>query len=293
MNRDLRVGVVGLGAIGGNVARVLHESGFAVVGYDVSRTRLEEAAPFITPAASPAEVSAQAHLVLIAVFDEEQVRDVLAGEQSILHARRPAPVVAILSTISLRAVRWANAVAAPHEVAVLDCMVTGGPQLAEHGTIVVFAGGEEAVLESVRPVLEAFADPLLLMGPSGAGAQAKLARNVIYYGTWFAAWEGARLAQACGLDLDKLIEAVRVSDRWTGGTMSLLADYEIGPRPVDRADESKLEIARHLCRVASKDLHAAIELGAEQGIALPGAALNVDQISDVVGLAPSRGAPLR
>jgi 3-hydroxyisobutyrate dehydrogenase len=124
------------------------------------------------------------------------------------------------------------------------------------------------------------------MGPSGAGAQAKLARNVIYYGAWFAAWEGARLAQACGLDLDKLVEAVRTSDDWTGGTMSLLADYEIGPGPVDRDDEPKLAVAQHLCRVARKDLGAAIELGTELGIALPGAAINADLFSEVVGLSP-------
>jgi 3-hydroxyisobutyrate dehydrogenase-like beta-hydroxyacid dehydrogenase len=284
LHPDLRVGVIGLGAIGGNVARVLHGAGFAVVGYDVSHTKLEQAAPFIIPAASPAEVSAETDVVLVAVFDEQQVRDVLAGEQSILQARPPAPVVAILSTIGLRGVRWANAVAASHEVGVLDCMVTGGPQLAERGTIVVFAGGDEALLESIRPVLEAFAEPLLRMGPSGAGAQAKLARNVICYGTWCAAWEGARLAQACGLDVNRFVEAVRTSERGTGGTMGLLAEYAIGPGPVDRDDASKTELAQQLCRVARKDLRAAIELGAEHGITLRGAALDVDRFSEVVGL---------
>ena len=280
----MKVGVLGLGAIGANVARVLAGAGFDVVGYDVDETALERTAAFVTPCASPAEVSQASGLVLISVFDEVQVRDVLSGEDSVLAAAAPAPVVAIMSTVSIDAVRWAYDLAAAHGVAILDCPVTGGKQLAEHDTIVVFVGGDERVLESVRPVFEALAEPLLYMGPSGSGIMSKLARNVIHYGTWFAAWEGARLAEGCGLDVAKIVEAVRVSDRWTGATMGLIADYGIGPQPVAADDDERLRMARYLASVSHKDLQAALELGAEQGIDLPGARLNAELYDGVVGL---------
>lgn len=285
MAGERTVGVVGLGGIGGNLARTLARSGFDVVGFDVRSEAVEGLAGSITPAESAADVSARAELVLVVVFDDDQVRDVLAGERSILAAASPAKVVAILSTVTLDTIRWAYDLGVAHGVAILDCGVTGGKQLSDHGTIVVLAGGDEAVLESVRPIFDTFAEPLLYMGPAGAGIQAKLARNLIHYGTWYAAWEGARLAEACGLDIDKLVEAVRVSDRWTGATMGLLADYEVGPSLVDPGDERKLEMARFLSDVAHKDLRAALELGAERGVTLPGAAVNDELYDAVVGLA--------
>lgn len=278
------VGVVGLGAIGGSLARVLAGSGYEVLGYDVSADVTNRAAAFVTPASSAAEASENADLVLLAVFDDDQVRDVLAGERAILAADEPCRVVAVLSTVTLGTIEWANERAAARGVAVLDCGVTGGPGLRDHGKIVVFTGGDEAVLESVRPILATFAAPLLYMGPSGAGMKAKLARNVIHYGTWFAAWEGARLAAACGLDVAKLVQGVRTSDEWTGGTMGLLADYQIGPGPVDPNDASTLETARSLASVAHKDLRAALELSAQVGIGLPGAALDEEVYDAVVGV---------
>jgi 3-hydroxyisobutyrate dehydrogenase len=283
------VGVVGLGAIGGSLARVLAGSGYEVVGYDVNADVTKGAAAFVTPAGSAAEASAGAALVLVAVFDDDQVRDVLAGEGSILAADDPCRVVAVLSTVTLDTIVWANEQAAARGVAVLDCGVTGGPGLRDHGKVVVFAGGDEAVLETVRPILATFAAPLLYMGPSGAGMKAKLARNVIHYGTWFAAWEGARLAAACGLDVSKLVQGVRTSDEWTGGTMALLADYRIGPGPVDPNDASTLETARRLASFAHKDLRAALELSAQVGIGLPGAALDEEVYDAVVGVGPFDG----
>jgi 3-hydroxyisobutyrate dehydrogenase len=284
IDREGRVGVVGLGVIGGNIARVLAQSGYVVVGYDVRSDVTTQSAAFLTPAASAAEVSADTDIALIAVFDDLQVCDVLAGEQSILSADHPCRVVAILSTVALGTIEWAHEQAASRGVALLDCGVTGGKGLRDHGKIVVFAGGDEAVLESVRPIIGSFAEPLLYMGPSGAGMKAKLARNVIHYGTWSAAWEGARLAAACGLDVTKLIQAVRVSDEWTGGTMGLLAEYGIGPGPVDPNDGSMLETARALASVAHKDLRAALKLSTEVGINLPGAALDEELYDVVVGV---------
>lgn len=278
------VGVLGLGQIGGGVARALARAGREVVAYDVRPEAMDALAGSIAPASSPAEVSSRSDAVLLAVFDDEQVRAVLTGAESILAPDDRARVAGVMSTVSLDTIRWAHAHAAEHGVALVDCAVTGGQHLKEEGRIVVFAGGEPEALEALRPVLEVFAEPLLHMGPTGAGIQAKLARNVIHYGTWHAAWEGARLAAACGLDVDKLVQAVRVSDQWTGATMGLVADYGIGPDPVDPGDERMMQMAQYLSNVAHKDLRAALELAAEHGVRLPGAELGDRLYDAVVGL---------
>jgi 3-hydroxyisobutyrate dehydrogenase-like beta-hydroxyacid dehydrogenase len=277
---DPRVGIVGLGWVGSTLARVLAGAGYQVAGHDVRPEAVAELAGVVTALASGTAVSQWADVVLVVPYDDEQTRAVV---ESVLAAPDPARIVAILSTVTIDTVRWAHARADRNGVALLDCGLTGGQGLRAHGTAVILAGGDEAALEAVRPVLETFAAPLMHMGPSGTGMQAKLARNVIHYGTWHTAWEGARLAAACGIGLDKLIDAVRASDVWSGGTMGLLAEG-FGPGPVDRGDDDALHFARYVAGVARKDLDAALELAAEVGVDLPGAEVARQAFPRVTGL---------
>jgi 3-hydroxyisobutyrate dehydrogenase-like beta-hydroxyacid dehydrogenase len=131
-------------------------------------------------------------------------------------------------------------------------------------------------------VLEGFADPLLHMGPLGTGMQAKLARNLLHYSGWYAAWEAARVATACGIDIDKLVQAHEISNaRSSGGATSLLS-RGIRPGPVDPASIPERQGSAAFAR---KDLGYVLELAEELGIPLPGAELVRERIDLVVGLA--------
>jgi 3-hydroxyisobutyrate dehydrogenase len=282
---ETKVGVVGLGKIGGFVGRAIGQAGYDVVGYDVREEAMREFSDAITPSASPRAVAEASDVVLVAVYDDAQLRDTLTGDEGILGASSLPRSIAVLSTVTLDTVRWAAAEAERAGVALLDCGVTGGQGLREEGKIVVLAGGDEQSLEAARPVLEVFAAPLLHMGPSGAGMQAKLARNLIHYSGWYAAWEGARLAAACGIDIAKLVEAVKVSDKWSGGGTSLLT-RGIGPGPADPSDEQSLASRQGSAGYAHKDLTYALALAAEVGVHLPGAELVEQRIDMAVGLAP-------
>jgi 3-hydroxyisobutyrate dehydrogenase len=276
-----KVGVIGLGRIGAPVARSLVDAGHEVAVYD-PRSEAATAVTGVTVCDGPRAVGDGAEIVLVAVFDDAQVRDVLAGPSGILGAERPPNTVCILSTITLETLRWAVATGLTTGVNVFDCGVTGGRRLRSEGKIVVLAGGDESALESARPVLEAFADPLLYMGPSGAGMAAKLSRNLMHYSAWYASWEGARLAAEAGVDVMKLAQAHRISNQ-SGGPTSLL-EGGIGPG-LDSDIEATMEQRRFSAAVAKKDLGYAIELAHELGIPVPGAELTRASMDAVVGLA--------
>lgn len=264
----MRVGIVGLGRIGAGAAQCLTEDGFDVVGYDVSTDAVERSVA--TPAASPREVSEVADVVLVAVFDDAQLREVMVGDDSILAAESPATFVVSLVTSSVRSARWAYAAAAASGVQFLDCGVTGGGAIRER-LMVGMVGGDEDAVAAVRPVLESFASPVVWVGPAGTGIQAKLARNVITYGVWYVASEGARLAAAAGIELEKLIEIVDASERTTGKPMDLLKRLISA-----KANGVELRTGEY----AKKDLEAALELADELHVELPGAALVRERFAD-------------
>jgi 3-hydroxyisobutyrate dehydrogenase-like beta-hydroxyacid dehydrogenase len=275
------VGVVGLGAIGGHIARAVARSR-RVVGYDVREGAYAEF-PEAERMPSPRHLAEAADIVLVAVFDGAQLRDALTGEDGILGAGAKPAVICVLSTINLDTLQWAAERASAAGVELVDCGVTGSAGLRTHGTIVVLAGGSEAAIALARPTLDLFAAPLLHMGPLGAGMQTKLACNLTIYSGWYAAWEAARVAAAAGIDIDKLVEAHTVSTQSSSGPTSLLSQG-IGPGPGDPADEASTPLRRALADFATKDLGYVLQLARELDLELPGAALVRDRIESVVGL---------
>ncbi|HZU78756.1 MAG TPA: NAD(P)-binding domain-containing protein [Acidimicrobiales bacterium] len=283
------VGVAGLGAIGGGVAGALVRAGADVRLYDV---RPEAAATFAgsaTAVASPAELGAASRVVVVAVVDDAQVRAVLSGPDGVLGAMEPGGAVLILSTVTVPTVLDVAAEAERQGVAVLDCGVTGGPAAAASGELVALVGGAEADVALVRPVLDAFSVLVMHMGGLGAGLQAKLARNIVTYGAWLAAWEGQRLAEAAGIELSKLAEAIRTSEKRTGGTTALMFRDTVAPWPAD-ADAGIVTAMRNGATLAHKDLRAAMELGRTLGIELPVAALTEGSCDAMFGFAPAAGS---
>ena len=100
-------------------------------------------------------------------------------------------------------------------------------------------GGSAEEVDQVRPVLDVVSCLVLHMGPPGAGLAAKLARNLITYGSWLAAFEAQELAEAAGIDLLKLGEAARESDKRIGGATRLMFRTTAAPWP-DDTDEGLL-----------------------------------------------------
>jgi 3-hydroxyisobutyrate dehydrogenase len=276
-------GVVGLGEIGGGIAGNLMKAGVTLSVCDI---REEATAPYrdgARVAASPRELAGECDVVIVAVLNDAQVRAVLEGGEGVFAGARYGCTVVVVSTISTPTVTDLRASGAARGVTVVDCGVTGGTQGAADGELVCMVGGTEDEVDRIRPLLDVFSRLVLHMGPPGTGLSAKLARNVVQYGSWLAAQEAQELAEAAGVDLLKLGEAIRESDQVIGGAARLILRPTAEPWP-DDTDAGLLEFLRDKALMAHKDLDAARALGDELGVPMPLAELTDSRCERVFGL---------
>jgi 3-hydroxyisobutyrate dehydrogenase-like beta-hydroxyacid dehydrogenase len=276
-------GVVGLGEIGSGLATNLLKAGVALSVCDL---REDATAPYrqgAHVAGSPGEVAARSEVVLVAVLNDAQVRAVLEGDDGVFAGARPGTSVVIVSTISTETVERMRQAGAGRGITVVDCGVSGGADAATNGELVSMIGGTEEEVDRLRPLLGVFSALVLHMGPPGAGLSAKLARNLVQYGSWLAAQEAQELAEAAGVDLIKLGDAIRESDKRIGGAARLMFRDTAQPWPED-TDAGLLRFLADKAVLAHKDLAAAQELGAELGVALPVAALTQARCERIFGL---------
>jgi 3-hydroxyisobutyrate dehydrogenase-like beta-hydroxyacid dehydrogenase len=279
------VGVIGLGDIGRGVADAVVAAGMILAVCDL---RPEATAPFegkAHVAGTPALLGARSDVVVVAVVNDRQVLAVLEGPEGALAGTAPGSVVVVLSTVAPETVEAAATLAARHDVDVIDCGVSGGPQASADGTLVAMVGGEASVVERVRPVLDSFTSLVVHMGPLGAGLKAKLARNLVQYASWLAAYEAQTLAEAAGIELAKLAEVIRESDKLIGGASRLMFRDTAAPLPPD-TPAFLVDAMAAGAGLAHKDLRAALELGRALGVDLPLAQMTEDRCDAVFGLAP-------
>jgi 3-hydroxyisobutyrate dehydrogenase len=281
-----KVGVIGLGDIGAGVAANFEKAGFELSVCDVraEATALFEGRAHI--AASPAELSARCEVVVVAVVSDAQLESVVAGPEGVLAGITPgagAAQILVLSTVGIETVRRMAESASAAGSELVDCGVSGGPVAAAEGKLVAMVGGTDEAVERVRPVIEAFASLVLHMGPAGAGLQAKLSRNIVQYGSWLAAFEGQRLAEAAGIELAKLAQAIRESDAMIGGASRLMFRETVEPFD-ETADHRLVEAMRAGANLAHKDLRAALELAGDLGVSLPLTELTEELCDPVFGL---------
>jgi 3-hydroxyisobutyrate dehydrogenase-like beta-hydroxyacid dehydrogenase len=246
------VGVVGVGALGGDVARALVAAGADVVVYDV-RTEAASGIDGAAAAPSPEELAASCSVIGIVVRDDAQVLDVVTPLAA--HAA-PGTTLLIHSTVSLDTVRQAHAVGADHDVVVLDVGLCR-PAGLESGLVAV-VGGEPADVERVAPVLRAIAHRVHRCGPLGSGMATKALRNMAVYAGYATIAEAMDAARASGMDVDVLIEALADSGA-SGPAAVAFSDYRaewlagLGADATERA--GFVDLAR-------KDLAIAADLAA-------------------------------
>src|SRR5487761_842879 len=285
MQMKRTVGVIGLGAIGAGVAGAIAGSQLELAVCDL---RAEATAPFAGSArvcSSPSELGSVCDVVVVAVVDDAQVRSVLLPPDGALASMEPGTTVLIVSTVSIPTVLAMAEAAAEARVALVDCGVTGGPSAAADGALVSMVGGTDEAIDKVRDVLDVFSSSLVVhMGPLGAGLQAKLARNVVQYGAWLAAYEGHRLAEAAGIELSKLAQVIRASEKRTGGTTTLMFRDTVTPFP-EGTDAGLLGAMQTAADLAHKDLRAAIEMARSMGITAPLAELADSSADSIFGVA--------
>ena len=223
------IGVIGLGTIGSGIASNCHAAGLPLVVCDVRAEATRRHAGYARVVGSPADLARESDIVVVAVVNDEQVRSVLSGPEGVFAEGASGLTVVVVSTITPACVAAIGAEATALGVPIVDCGVSGGPSAAASGKLVCMCGGDPEVIEGLAPLFDAIGSLAVTMGRFGTGLAAKLARNLVQYGGWLAAYEGQVLAEAAGIELAKLAQVVRASDAQSGGVTTLMFRQTVAP----------------------------------------------------------------
>ncbi len=206
----MRTAFVGLGVMGFPMAGYLASRGHDVVVYNRSREKvgrwLEQNEG--GSADTPAEAARGADIVFCCVGNDDDVREVTLGNHGALQAMSPQSILVDHTTASATLARELCAAAGEREVGFLDAPLSGGQAGAENGQLTIMVGGDEAVFERARPVMDAYAKAITLIGPAGSGQLAKMVNQICIAGVLQGLSEGLHFALRANLDTEKVIGAI-------------------------------------------------------------------------------------
>jgi 3-hydroxyisobutyrate dehydrogenase len=249
-------GVIGLGAMGYQMARHMVDKGFDVYGFDVQEacnTRAKAAGVRIV--GTPADVGAQAQVVVVMVATDAQVEDVIV-KSSLLDRLAKSSVICVASSCSVTTAERLEEIGAAKGIGILDTPVVLGQEAADNGTLTVFCGGSAEAFAKAKPAMEAFGKNVMHVGKAGMGQLTKTINNMLLWACMSANYEALRFAKAMGADVPKMIAALEYS---SGANWSL----------------SRWGMSTG--KWAEKDMDVALELAQDAKTPVPLAAL-VDQL---------------
>jgi 3-hydroxyisobutyrate dehydrogenase len=204
------VAFLGLGVMGGPMARHLAKAGHRVTVYNRSP---DKAAAWVTAnggksGSTPKDASTGADIVFMCVGNDNDVRSVVYGDTGALAGMTRGAVLVDHTTASADVAREVHGVAAELGVGFIDAPVSGGQAGAENGMLTVMCGGDAATFAIVEPVITAFAKSCRLLGPSGSGQLTKMVNQICIAGVVQGLAEGVAFAQRAGLDVDAVIDVI-------------------------------------------------------------------------------------
>jgi 3-hydroxyisobutyrate dehydrogenase len=271
-----KIGFVGIGRMGANMARRLKDCGFPIAAvYDVNRAAAADLAIELgaVAASTLAAVTAAAEVIFTVVTDDTAQLSVFGTEGDSLLTGASGRIFVNCATLAPRTHIEVARRAANVGAAVLEgCMASSIPQ-ARNGTLYLMCAGDRAVFESVEPILKQLSSALRYVGETGRAAQVKALVNMVMNINTAALAEGLGLGKALGLDLDMLREVFAQ----TGAASQVL-----------KTDGEDMQNRAHDCYFsgahAAKDSTIAWSLGCEAGLNLPLAAATKLQYDRMVAL---------
>lgn len=258
----MKIGFVGLGAMGRPMAANLERAGHELQRYDVrpgegQKTSVSEAARgcevLFTSLPGPVEVEAVAAAVKSSLSENTAWFD--------------------LSTNSPTVVRRLHADLAKKKIRFLDAPVSGGPKGAQSGKLAIWVGGDEAIFRRFESVLRAIGDQPYYVGPIGAGTVAKLAHNAASFTVQAALAEVFTLGVKAGVEPLALFRALRQGATGRKRTFDRLADHFL-PGVYDPP--------AFTVRLAHKDMKLALELAAEQEVPMRVGKVALDELDEAM-----------
>jgi 3-hydroxyisobutyrate dehydrogenase len=262
MAEALKVGWIGLGAVGAPMAQRAVAAGFEVVAYDKDQTRLAAMAapggPF--PAATAADAVRHADVVGLMVATPEQGEDVLFSTGGIEGSLRPGAIVLVMTTVGPDAISgWAHRLTG-QELTLVDAPVSGGTARAQSGELLAMIGGAEAAVQKITPLLRTMASNMVVVGPApGDGQRMKLVNQLLCGVHIAVAAEALAFAEALGLNARECWEVLR-----RGAAVSFMFE-DRGPRMLDE----KFEPPRSALDIFVKDMALVRGAARQTGFSTP------------------------
>lgn len=258
-----KVGFVGLGIMGRPMCRNLIEAGFPLTVWNRSRPGIESVVGYgASEADSPRAVAERSDVIITIVTDSPDVRQVVLGEDGVIHGVKRDSVVIDMSTISPSVTREIAAVLKSKGVHMLDAPVSGGEKGAIEGVLSIMVGGEAAIFERCRPILEAMGKVIVHVGPTGAGQIVKQCNQVAAAVHLQAMCEALILAARAGIDGHKMLEAISAG---AAGSWML---SNLAPRILNGDLNPGFYV-----KLQQKDLRLVMETTEELNLPLPATAL--------------------
>jgi 3-hydroxyisobutyrate dehydrogenase len=207
-----RVGFVGLGDIGFPMTMHLLKAGFTVFVRDVRPEPVAQAVSAgATESKSLGSLAAECDYVCVAVIDEAQMHKITDGFDGLFANAKPGTVIISHSTMPPQIAKNFETAAKAKGLEWLDAPMSGASIAAKEGTLTFIVGGEAAVLERCRPVLDAMGSHIFHLGPAGAGQVGKLVNGLMLHLGYIVALESLGLAKACGVPEETIVALARVS----------------------------------------------------------------------------------
>jgi 3-hydroxyisobutyrate dehydrogenase-like beta-hydroxyacid dehydrogenase len=184
------------------MASTLKRSDFDLILWNRDRSKAETLAGTIGAdvADTPADAASRADIVLSSLADDEALRSVYLGPDGVVAGIRPGTVAVDTSTVDPETIREVGAAVDDTGAGFIDCPVSGSVSAVETGTLTIMAGGDTALVDRARPVLEALSSRVVETGERGSGAATKLAVNGLVHGLNIALSEALVLAERAGVD---------------------------------------------------------------------------------------------
>jgi 3-hydroxyisobutyrate dehydrogenase len=269
----MKVGFIGLGTMGRHMATNLARAGHELTVHDLQR---EAAARYLAAAAwgeNPRKVAEASEVVFTSLPGPSEVEAVALGGNGLVEGMTAGKVYVDLSTNDPSLVRRIHQAFALQGAHVLDAPVSGGPRGAETRKLALWVGGDEAVFQKVKPVLDAIGDQAYHVGPIGAGSVAKLVHNCAGYVLQTALAEVFTLGAKAGVDPLRLFQAVRQG--WLGRRRTF-------DGLVDQFLPGKFEPAAFALRLAHKDVTLAAGIGRTLGVPMRLANLTLEELTEAL-----------
>lgn len=219
-----RIAFIGLGVMGGAMARHLADAGHDMVVYNRTQAKADDwvVAHGGKSAPSPAAAAEGADAVITCVGADDDLAAVTLSRDGAFRTMRKDSLFIDHTTVSAKISRQLTVEARDKYIQTVDAPVTGGQIGAEKGTLTIMCGGRAKAVEAATPIMDAYSSKIVHIGPTGAGQLTKMVNQVTFAGIIASLSEGMRFAQFEDLDLDKVYEAIsggaasswQMTNRW-------------------------------------------------------------------------------